>query len=671
MRWFDFSHFSTGGNGFGEDSDEIWRYQTFNLQQDVSLQTIWVKVRKVFGTSQSDLCATLVRTSDGMQVLPTPMTVPCGQISEGWTVIPLDFHLSPVNLPAGEYAVALSQVLQQTARYEWAVGPSRAGAHFGKTHNIFVGTNQYASGPDYPGVDETSSLGNGWVMVTAANGNGEIGQGEIVDVTHSGTAAYGFGHDSDEVKRYQTFALCFPRVLGVDLCVRKFSGSPYSPSDLTVELHATANGQPTGDALASATIPYSSVGSDWTTVHASLMCADLTPGVNPECESQEYAIVVGQRVQQDARYEWAVGDVSQVLHFGKGNGSSWIDESGFGSGWMKIWATDGYQSVDGTNAGVNGFGFGHNTDELKRFQIAPAPGALSGLDLKVRKIVGTTDQSDITVELCSTGSDGLPSGAPIAQTLIPSYSVSDQWTIVHAPVNTPLPPGDPSANLAVVLGQQTTQNERYEWIVGPGNLKFGKWNGSAWIVDLLGNGWYKLWLNGDDAVAVDLRNTTVQGNAFGDSTDQIKRFQTFSVPDPPSGFCYFNHCGVELKVRRAEGEGLTQSDLVVELYAAQGGLPGGDSPLTTAIVESGLVSYSDWTILQVPLACEALISGQNYAIVLGQRSPNPVKYEWAVGPATGPFNFGKWNGTSWVDESGLGNGYSRLWLYLKPFVQPN
>ena len=155
--------------------------------------------------------------------------------------------------------------------------------------------------------------------------------GSVIDVSHSGTGHYGFGEASDQVKRWQTFiANANPRITSVDLKIQKHNGT--TQSNVTVELFATSNNLPTGSALASATIPASSVSVSFTVVNAPLTYNGLVNG-------NEYAILLGQQTTQTVNYEWCTGAVDSNLQYGKWTGSAYTDESSLGDGWMKIYVS--------------------------------------------------------------------------------------------------------------------------------------------------------------------------------------------------------------------------------------------------------------------------------------------------------------------------------------------
>ena len=100
-------------------------------------------------------------------------------------------------------------------------------------------------------------------------------------------------------------------------------------------LFATDRGHPTGCAKATAVIPAADIGYRWTAVHA-LLCYPTDWLGHAIAPDTRYAIVCSQLQPGTARYEWAVGKVGGGLLFGKWNGSSWVDESGLGYGWLEL-----------------------------------------------------------------------------------------------------------------------------------------------------------------------------------------------------------------------------------------------------------------------------------------------------------------------------------------------
>jgi hypothetical protein len=250
-----------------------------------------------------------------------------------------------------------------------------------------------------------------------------------------------------------------------------------------------------------------------------------------------------------------------------------------------------------------------------------------------------------------------------------AFHIGSDWSAVHIPLKSyGLPPGI----YAIVLSQSSPSPARYEWAVGATstNTAFGKWNGTSWVDESgLGNGWVRVWTTAYDSYT-SVSHNGLYGNGFGNSTDEIKRFQTFIAP--VSGDCdAYDLNEIQLKVRKYNGSG--QSDIIVELYETANDRPTG-LPLTTAVVPSNWIQTS-WTTITVPLyyMCNwlghGIVPGKEYAIVLSQRQPNSARYEWAVGNVSSVLQFGKWNGSSWIDESGLGDGWLKVSLIKR--IGPN
>jgi len=155
----------------------------------------------------------------------------------------------------------------------------------------------------------------------------EAPQLTVIDLSTVYSGGTSFGSSSNEVKRFQTFtAINRPRLASVDVNIHKRTGT--GQSDVTVELFATSNNQPTGDALASATFPASSASTDFSIINVPLLYNGLVDG-------NKYAIVLGQTTNSSDNYEWANGPVRSDQSYGKFDGvSTWTTES-FG-GWLKV-----------------------------------------------------------------------------------------------------------------------------------------------------------------------------------------------------------------------------------------------------------------------------------------------------------------------------------------------
>lgn len=633
----------------------LYAYQLFRVDKDLNLRGFIVNVRRNnSGTMQSDICCWLCSTK--MDQLPDgkgPYRIPDfpgGILYESFAInsrmtVGMDWQKLNIGgsykLKPGYYAVVLGQQTPQVDAYEWAVGPQRRDCPFGRGYTPILGYDVPMFVLDRP------NPGTAWMEILT-DGEGEIIDYMINNSNYIGTGN-GFGNSTDEVKRYATFMTTdhSQNITGVDLLVRKIGGN--TQSDLTVELYVSNyNSRPVNDRLASATIPASSISSDWTKVHASLMYDGMLPYTM-------YAIVLGQRNPQPARYEWAVDKISQASFFGKWNGSTWIDESGLGNGCMMLWGHPKNPMTITNENGSVGLGFGNRADEIKRFQtvnVSTCAGkALMGVDLKLRKFNGMT-QTDVIVELFLTNKLGMPVDPPLARAVIPSYAVSSDWTIVHAPLwYSDLP----AQSIAIVMGQKNPNAARYEWATSskiPGFEKFGKWNGTAWQDESnLGIGYFKLWID-EPHVVIDTSHLSEIGFGFGNVADEVIRFETV-VPTKP-----IQVKGIQLKLRRRFGSSSSQSDLFVQINKTDQNTMPINYTLATAKVEASLIGES-WTIVNVHITTGTI--NEPFAIILGQCFPQEARYEWAVKEVNSSFRFGKWNGSSYHDESNLGDGWVKVW----------
>jgi hypothetical protein len=646
----DIIHTATTGNGFGRSTDEVKRFQTFVAPpHGTGTMEVCAKLRRVAGADFDAPVVELFATKNGM---PSGSALASSSFCEGgigtstfgvaWT------QLAASGLvPGATYALVLSTTSypdpSHNGRYEWAVAPVYDGLHFGKWNG-------------HAWVDEPG-LGNGWLAVGARDAD------NLIPLTHAGNTGNSFGEPRNQIKRFQTFlARGDQPLVGVDVKLRKVQGS--SQSDVVLELYACSGHKPTGRSLATAAIPASMVAAGWTVVHAPLYHPALVL-------EQEYAVVLSQRITGAALYEWAVAPVCRNTFFGKWNGMAWLDESGQGDGWLIARLMPPLVStVDLLPTAIHGNGFGNSSDEIRRYQCFElAQGAtVTGLDLMLRKFAGST-QSDVVGELYATTANH-PSGSPLATGVVSACQVGPDWGIVHMPLKSP---SLASGTYALVLKQRVAAPARYEWCVGPvaGGKAFGKWNGTAWVDEsALGCGWSRVWTTAPQT-ALDLIHNGEKGYGFGNSSNELKRFQTFTTPPGAGVDGAYDLNGVQVRVRKVFGD--TQSDLVAELYETRNNLPTG-LPRTTAVIPAHLIQTS-WTDVHLPLhfVCnwlgQGLASGKQYAVVLSQRTAGPARYEWAAAQVTTAQQFGKWDGTAWKDESGAGDGWLKVSLIWR--IAPN
>lgn len=625
----EITHTRELGNGFGNNVDEVKRYQTFIVAgKQQSLTGVNFRLRKVFGTTQSDIKVELYKALNKKpygSVLASS-TIPASSIRDYWTWAYSDLSYMSLDF-RGEYAIVLSQISPQPARYEWAVGHVSSDVSFGKFNN-------------YSWTDE-SGLGDGYMKLSLTTDN------TIIDQTSDDTPANSFGSHYDQIKRFQTFLVEGQNqesITGIDLKLRKVNG--YSQSDVVVHLYDIKDRMPVGTPLASSTIDSAAIGSSWTEVHASLKYSGLVRG-------KEYAIVLSQDKPQAACYEWSKDFVNKGYRFGKWNGNSWIDESGIGSAWMRIYTGARSAMIDQSNNSVWGYGFGNTYNEVKRYQTfyysSGTTRQINGVELKLRKAFGT-GQSDVVVELYHMY-NGLPSGSPLASATIPAACISTDWTIVNAPLVYRII--YPNTVYIIVLSQKTPQTARYEWATSQVSqtLDFGKSNGYVWTNESgLGDGWMRIW-TGPVERAASSTHSSLTGCGFGNTYNEISRYQTFKVP-----YTYTHVKGIELKLKKIYGQ--NQGDVIVELYETDvNHMP--SKKLAISVIPASQIK-NDWTIVRADFEV-SLSSARSYALVLSQRAPKTARYEWAVGYVNNLIQFGKWNGSAWVNESGAGDGWMKVW----------
>ena len=101
-------------------------------------------------------------------------------------------------------------------------------------------------------------------------------------------------------------------------------------SDLTAKLYATSNGAPTGNPLATATVPATRIGTSPTVVKVPLSHRGIVPG-------KLYAVVLSQQTPGNAVYVWTASGSTGLYGFGKiGPDGGWKDESSLGDAWLQV-----------------------------------------------------------------------------------------------------------------------------------------------------------------------------------------------------------------------------------------------------------------------------------------------------------------------------------------------
>lgn len=646
------THSGLSGFGFGNYFNEMSRYQTFINGNNRCLESVDLKLRKVFGTNQTDVVVELREFVNGKPgAVLAKATIPADIIRHDWTVVKAPLWYSSL-IPGKEYAIQLTQSQKREARYEWATAPVDSRYKFGKlrTEERRDALPNVGSWTYYVDIyTDESGLGDGCMKVWCHNDL------TVTDLSHNILQGNGFGNSYNEIKRYQTFFVSgkYNKIKSIDLRLRKFEGS--SQSDIKVELYKVSNKVPTGSALASAIIPATRIYSSWTLVSVPFEYTALD-------FKGEYAIVLSQITPQTSRYEWAVSNVSSDTSFGKWIGYTWVNESSLGDGYLKVnLDTDDKIIIDQTNEGESANSFGNTFDEIKRFQTFIADSSMeriTGVDLRLRKVNGT-GQSDVVVQLYET-KDRMPIGSAIASTSIPASLIGSGWTVVNAPLK--YNGLVRNREYAVVLTQSTLNSARYEWAKGFLNKgdRFGKWTGS-WVDESgIGTAWMRVIL-AQKCDMIDQSSNPIGGFGFGNNHNEIKRFQTFYYST--GGTRKID--GIDLKIRKYLGS--AQSDVVVELYRLSNGFPAG-TPLASATIPSNSVG-SDWTVVHAPLKYDYIYQGTVYAIVLGQKSPQNERYEWAASQVDSSLDFGKWNGTSWINESFAGDGWMKVWTRPYEYIK--
>jgi hypothetical protein len=151
---------------------------------------------------------------------------------------------------------------------------------------------------------------------------------------------------------------------------------------------------------------------------------------------------------------------------------------------------------------------------------------------------------------------------------------------------------------------------------------------------------------------IDISHNGTGHYTFGQPADQVKRWQTFIANQYPK------LTGVDVKIQKYNGT--SQTNVTVELFATSSNKPTG-SALASATISAASVG-STMTVVNAPLTYNGLANGTKYAIVLGQQTPGAAVYEWCTGEINSNYQFGKYNGSTWTDESTLGDGWTKIYV---------
>jgi hypothetical protein len=163
---------------------------------------------------------------------------------------------------------------------------------------------------------------------------------------------------------------------------------------------------------------------------------------------------------------------------------------------------------------------------------------------------------------------------------------------------------------------------------------------------------------------IDISHNGTMGYTFGlKGVDQVKRFQTFIADSALP-----NLSGIDVKIRKNDSTAV-YNNITVELYETSANIPTNLLAVSSISIDS-LGGY--FTVKSAPLSYNGLIAGNKYAIVLGQSNvsgTNNAGYEWCTKTFDSTLHFGKYSGTSWTDESILGDGW--LKVYVNDAVSSN
>ena len=304
---------STAGSiDVGQFDGEQQVGQSFFANSSPSLTAARITLRKVGGNRQSDVTVSLQPMSNG---LPTGIqlavaTVPARSVGRGFTTLTVPLKYDGL-VPGRSYAIVVGQLhTSADSYYQWATtgrgGPLNMASH---------DTNGWNS--------RNAELGNAWLTLDV--------QGSLAmspDLSTSATANYYFGQAGDQVARGQLFlATGMTTLRDVRVKVRAVGTGQ---SAMTAGLYATDNGKPTGNPLATATVPASRIGVFDTLVDVPLKYTGLVPG-------RRYAIVLGQQTPNGSAYGWTTSGSHGLFGFGKIQpDGTWQDESGLGDAWLQV-----------------------------------------------------------------------------------------------------------------------------------------------------------------------------------------------------------------------------------------------------------------------------------------------------------------------------------------------
>ncbi|WP_168120389.1 glycoside hydrolase family 9 protein [Paenibacillus sp. HB172176] len=304
----------------------------------------------------------------------------------------------------------------------------------------------------------------------------------------------------------------------------------------------------------------------------------------------KYAIVLGQSTPgHGGIYEWLAGyDVFGGYDYGKQTVTEWVDESHIGDGWMKL----------------------HVAQSVEPQQQIPAVPAGATV------VAASTDSALLSwqsVQGAQSYEIEIDGEGPYISTAELSY------------IHSGLAPG-------------STHSYRIRAVNNHGDAS--DWTNPVAIA-----------MQQSSSSVIDISHNGTFGYTFGESRDQLKRWQMFVANAKQTIE------KIQVNVRKFGNT----SNMTVSLYATKNNKPSG-SALKTITVPASSIS-EDFAVIDVPLTYTGLINGASYAIVLGQvRNSDYSTYEWLTSAVNDSLTSGKYSGGKWMDESAIGDGWLKIFV---------
>ncbi|MBP1995415.1 glycoside hydrolase family 9 protein [Paenibacillus eucommiae] len=303
----------------------------------------------------------------------------------------------------------------------------------------------------------------------------------------------------------------------------------------------------------------------------------------------EYAIVLGQSTPGEGGiYEWLAGfDVNGSYDYGKRTVNEWVDESHIGDGWMMLHVAQS----PGPQPSVPAVPSGAVAVATSAASATVSWNAAQGASSYEVEIDGSTMYASTTQ--LSYDHSGLAAGSSHSYRIrAKNESGTSEWT----------------SYIAITIQQPSSS-----------------------VIDISHNG--------------------SEGFTFGETRDQVKRWQMFVANTKQS------LTKVQVKVRKFG----STSNMTVSLFATKNNKPTG-SALANVTVPASSIS-EDFEVINVPMTYSGLASGATYAIVLGQvKNSNYTTYEWSTSEVSSSLRSGKYSGDKWIDESSIGDGWLKLFV---------